>query len=78
MSSQHRHTNRNYRPADDEYDPAKAAIEKAGFNVNVAIRAFFRWIIDDPRRLRQLVPFMKAVADETPKGRPKRSEAPPK
>lgn len=76
MSSQHRHTNRNYRPADDEYEPAKDEFEKAGYNVNVAIRAFFRWIVDDPRRLRQLSPFMKAVDDETPRGRPKK-KAPP-
>jgi hypothetical protein len=76
VSSQHRHTNRNYRPADDEYDPAKATIEAAGYNVNVAIRAFLRWLNQDPRRLAHLLDLMRAVEEETPRGRPKK-ETPP-
>ncbi|WP_433730877.1 hypothetical protein ACQP2Y_21240 [Actinoplanes sp. CA-051413] len=76
MTSQHRYTNRNYRPADDEYDPAKAAFEAAGHNMNVAVRAFLRWINEDPRRVAEFSDLMQAIDDETPRGRPKK-KAPP-
>lgn len=77
VSSQHRYTNRNYRPANDEYDPAKAAFKAAGHNMNVALRAFLRWINEDPNRVAQFAALMDAVEDETPRGRP-RGKAPPK
>ena len=73
MSSQHRYTNRNYRPADEEYEPVRAAIEADGFTMNALVRGFLRWLTEDLSRLRQLTPYMKAVTDETPRGRPKRS-----
>jgi hypothetical protein len=76
VTSQHRHTNRNFRPADDEYDPAKAAFEAAGHNMNVALRAFLRWINEDPSRVEQFAALMRAVEDETPRGRPKKRTPP--
>jgi hypothetical protein len=71
--SQHRHPNRNYRPDPAEYDPARAAVEAAGYNMNTLIRAFLRWLNEDPRRLGQLAKHLRSVADETPYGRPRKS-----
>jgi hypothetical protein len=76
VTSQHRHTNRNYRPADDEYDPVREAVTSAGFTMNTLVRAFLRWIREDPSRLSRFVAHMKAVDEETPRGRPKKG-APP-
>lgn len=76
MTSQHRYTNRNYRPADDEYEPVRQAVTEAGFTMNALVRAVLRWIREDPARLGQLRGHMKAVDDDTPKGRPKKN-APP-
>lgn len=73
MSSQHRYTNRNYRPADKEYEPVRAAVEADGFTMNALVRAVLRWLTEDPARLQQLRPHMKAIANETPRGRPKKS-----
>jgi GrpB-like predicted nucleotidyltransferase (UPF0157 family) len=72
VSSQHRHTNRNYRPADDEYEPVKDAVANAGFTMNTLLRAFLRWLRQDPTRLKQFVPLMRDVDNETPRGRPKK------
>jgi hypothetical protein len=76
VTSQHRYTNRNYRPADDEYDPVREAVTDAGHTMNTLMRAVLRWLREDPQRLDQLRAHMKAVDDETPRGRPKK-EAPP-
>ncbi len=76
MSSQHRYTNRNYRPADDEYDPVRAEVEKAGSTMNTFIRAVLQWVKQDPRRLDQFRALMAEIDDEKPKGRPKK-KAPP-
>lgn len=72
MSSQHRHPPRNFRPDPDrEYVPAQEAVEGAGYTMSVALRAFLRWLIEDPSRLNQLRPHLDAVKAETPQGRPK-------
>lgn len=76
VSSQHRYTNRNYRPADDEYEPVRQAVADAGYTMNTLSRAVLRWIREDPARLSQLIPLMKAIDKETPRGRPKKN-APP-
>lgn len=76
MSSQHRHTNRNYRPADDEFEPVRAEVERAGFTMNTFVRAVLRWIKQDPRRLKQFRDLMSEVDSETPRGRPKRKTPP--
>ncbi|WP_043512409.1 MULTISPECIES: hypothetical protein [unclassified Actinoplanes] len=73
MSSQHRHVNRNYRPADDEYDPVRAEVERAGFTMNTFFRAVLRWVRNDPRRLAQFKALMVEVDAETPRGRPKKN-----
>lgn len=71
MTSQHRFTNRNYRPADDEHDPARDSIRDAGYNMNVLLRAMLRRFNDDPAaELAALEPHLKAVAADTPRGRP--------
>lgn len=73
VNSQHRHTNRNYRPADTEYDAAKAVADYAGTNMNVLTRAFLRFLATDPQGvLRLLQPHIDAVLDDTPRGRPRR------
>jgi len=77
MSSQHRNTNRNYRPDDAEYDPAKIMVEGAGYSMNTAVRAFLRWLNEDPTRLALLDGHLRAVAAETPTGRPARGPASP-
>lgn len=72
MTSQHRYTNRNYRPDDGEYEPARKAVEAAGFNMNVLVRALLREFNEKPdRRLRTLAKHLRAVVDDTPRGRPK-------
>lgn len=71
--SQHRFPNRNYRPDTElEYEPAKAAVEAAGHDMNRAVRACLRWIAKDPDvALGALAPFLDSVAATTPRGRPK-------
>lgn len=76
MTSQHRYTNRNYRPADEEYDPVRDAVVDAGYTMNTLMRAVLRWLREDPARMTPLIPFMRAVDAETPRGRPKK-KAPP-
>jgi hypothetical protein len=72
MTSQHRFTNRNYRPDDAEYEPAREAVEAAGFNMNLLVRALLREFNEKPdRRIRTLAKHLRAVADSTPRGRPK-------
>jgi hypothetical protein len=76
-SSQHRNANRNYRPTPDEYDgPGRVAIEAAGYPMGTAVRAFLRWLNDDPERLAQLAPYLAAVKEETRYGRPWPSTTP--
>jgi hypothetical protein len=71
VNNQHRHPTRNFRPAPAEYDPAKAAIDAAGLDVNRVLRAAMRWIRDDPdTALATLTPYLP---DEAPRGRPRRS-----
>lgn len=71
MVNQHRYTNRNYRPDDSEYEPAKTLIEAAGFSMNVLVRAFLRLLRDEPdRTLRILRPHLEAIEAEKPRGRP--------
>lgn len=73
MTSQHRFTNRNYRPDDVEYEPARKSAEGAGLNMNQLIRAMLREFNERPeRRLRALSKHLRAVADDTPRGRPPR------
>lgn len=75
--SQHARTNRNYRPTDAEYDGAgKAAIEAAGHTMDNAVRAFLRWLNEDPDRLKLIAAHLNAVKAETPRGRPKRDTTP--
>ena len=73
MPSQHRFDNRNYRPDRDEYEPVKVAIEAAGFNMNIFARASLRRFRADPDgELERLLPHLRKVDAETPRGRPKR------
>jgi hypothetical protein len=72
--SQHARKNRNYRPTEDEYDgPGKAAVEAAGHTMDNAVRAFLRWLNEDPARLALISSHLEAVKAETPRGRPKRN-----
>lgn len=72
MVSQHARKNRNYRPEDREYDLAKGIVEEAGYNMDHAVRAFLRWLNEDPSRLPLLEKHLKAIKAETPRGRPRR------
>lgn len=75
--SQHARKNRNYRPTDDEYDgPGKAAIEAVGHTMDNAMRAFLRWLNEDPSRLGEIRGHLDAVKAETPRGRPKQTTTP--
>jgi hypothetical protein len=75
VNSQHRHTNRNYRPADTEYDAAKAVADDAGLKMNTLTRAFLRLLAADPQGvLRLLRPHIDAVVEDTPTGRPRRTD----
>lgn len=77
MSSQHRYPNKNYRPAPTtEYDPAKKVVESAGHNMDRVVRAFLRWLNEDPTRLALLDEHLKAIEAETPRGRPNRDTTP--
>lgn len=72
MTSQHRFTNRNYRPADDEHDPARDTIKAAGYNMNQLIRAMLRRFNANPAaELAALDGHLKDVAADTPRGRPR-------
>lgn len=76
--SQHARKNRNYRPTDAEYDgPGKARIEAAGHTMDNAIRAFLRWLNEDPERLTFIAAHLDAVKAETPRGRPRRGATSP-
>lgn len=72
MSSQHANPCRNYRPCDDEYLPARQTIEAAGHTMNTAIRAYLRWLVEDPSRLALLDQHLQDVAAKTQHGRPRR------
>lgn len=63
----HRYPTRNFRPnIEDEFDPAKTAIEAAGTNVNRVLRAVMRWIARDPgQALRTLAPHLAEVDKDT-------------
>lgn len=75
--SQHARKNRNYRPTEDEYDGAgKAVIETAGHTMDNAVRAFLRWLNEDPERLNLIRPHLDAVRSETPRGRPRQATTP--
>lgn len=67
MSGVHRYPTRNFRPnLEDEFDPAKTAIEAAGTNVNRVLRAVMRWIASDPvGALRLLAPYLAEVDKDT-------------
>lgn len=78
----HRYPVRNFRPnVGDEYDPAKAAVENSGTNMNRVLRAVMRWIAADPATaLQTLAPHLAAVDKDTDPndvgrrgGRPKKS-----
>lgn len=71
VSSQHRFTNRNYRPSDAEYDTAKAATDAAGLNMNQLVRALLREFNESPQqRIAALAIHLRVVAEDTPRGRP--------
>lgn len=73
MSSQHRFPARAYRPdPTGEYEPVHDAVHDMGFCMNTLIRAFLRWVIQDPSRLQQLAELMRDVYGETPRGRPRK------
>lgn len=74
VSSQHRFTNRNYRPADDEYEPVRKDIEAAGYSMTVLIRAWLRRFKDNPQaEIAALSDYLSAVVAETPRGRPRKA-----
>lgn len=72
MTSQHRYTARAYRPDPvNEYQPVCDALGEMGYCMNALIRAFLRWIVEDPTRLQQFVTLMRQVRADTPRGRPR-------
>lgn len=74
-SSRHRFKSRAYRPdPEGEYDPVSAAVTGMGFCMNTLIRAFLRWIKQDPSRLQQFTDLMREIHAETPRGRPRRPD----
>jgi hypothetical protein len=74
VSDQHRFPARSYRPdPEGEYEPVRDAVTGMGFCMNTLIRAFLRWVIQDPDRLHQLARLMAEVYEETPRGRPRRN-----
>lgn len=77
----HRYPTRNFRPnLEDEFNPAKTAIEAAGTNMNRVLRAFLRWVASDPSTaLRALAPHLAEVDKDTdPDDVGKRGGRPPK
>ena len=77
MPNVHRYTNRNYRPADDEYEPAKTTVEADGHSMNAAVRALLRLLNADPAgTMAKLRPHLRAIAAETPRGRSRRTDQP--
>jgi hypothetical protein len=79
VSGQHRFPAKSYRPDPQaEFQPVHDAVHDMGFCMNTLIRAFLRWVAQDPeppRRLEQFADLMREVYDETPRGRPRRPPA---
>lgn len=68
----HRNPARTFRPTDDEYQPAKAAAEAAGWDIATLLRAALRWVNRDPdAALAALADDLAAVREDTPRGRPR-------
>lgn len=74
-SGVHRNPVRNFRPTPAEYDPAKAAVDAAGWDIGTLLRAMLRWFNRDPHAvLALLADDLAAVRDDTPRGRPPKTD----
>jgi hypothetical protein len=73
VSSQHRFKARAYRPDPElEYIPVHDAVAGMGYCMNTLIRAFLRWVAQEPERLYLFVALIEEIHAETPRGRPRR------
>lgn len=70
MSNQHRLPTRAFRARPDEYNPAKATYEAAGYDMTTAIRGFLNWTNTNPTKaVDELRIHMDTIQATAPRGR---------